>query len=71
MKEYVNLFYSIIDKIEIWESLDVKKRSIIIENFLNLSNDKGFYAEYFENYRKFLTENTLNNFTKDILNLKF
>jgi len=71
MKQYVNLFYSIIDKIEIWENLDTSSRTNIIESFLNISKDNHFYADYFEKYRIYLTKNTLNHFTKDILNLKF
>ena len=71
MKEYVNLFYSIIEKIEIWENSEVNYRANIIGNFIDISKDSQFYADYFEKYRIFLTKNTLNHFTKDILNLKF
>ena len=71
MKEYVNLFYSIIEKIEIWENSDNNYRANIIGNFIDISKDSQFYADYFEKYRIFLTNNTLNHFTKDILNLKF
>ena len=71
MKEYVNLFYSIIEKIEIWENSDVNYRANIIGNFIDISKDSQFYADYFEKYRIYLTKNTLNHFTKDILNLKF
>ena len=71
MKEYVNLFFSIIEKIEIWENSEVNYRASIIGNFIDISKDSQFYADYFEKYRIYLTKNTLNHFTKDILNLKF
>ena len=71
MKEYVNLFYSIIEKIEIWENSEVNYRANIIGNFIDISKDSQFYADYFEKYRIFLTKNTLNHFTKDIIDLKF
>ena len=71
MKEYVNLFYLVIEKIDIWESLDFNSRKNIMANFLNLSKDIDFYADYFEKYRIYLAKNTLNNFAKDILNIKF
>ena len=71
MKEYVNLFYLVIEKIDIWESLDFNSRKNIMANFLNISKDIDFYADYFEKYRIYLAKNTLNNFTKDILNIKF
>jgi len=71
MKEYVNLFYSIIDKIETWENLDIRSKGIILGDFLNISKESQFYVDYFEKYTKYLRKNTLNQFTKDILNLKF
>ena len=71
MKEYINLFYSIISKIETWEDLNTLSRVKLIDNYLNISIDDEFYANYFEKYRTFLSKNTLNNFSKDILNLKF
>ena len=71
MKQYVNLFYSIIEKIEIWENQDNASRGIILDKFLNISKDNQFYVDYFEKYRIYITKNTLNTFTKDILNVKF
>ena len=40
MKQFVNLFYSIIENIEIWENLDHNSRCKLLGNFLNIS-DKG------------------------------
>ena len=65
-----NFIYSIIDKIEFWEKLDFKSRGDLIGNYLNLTDNLDFYADYFEKYRIFLTKSTLNNFTKDIINFK-
>ena len=70
MKQYINLFYSIIEKIENWPNLDNISKIDILSNFLKIANDIQYYVDYFEKYRKFLSENTLNQFTKDILNLK-
>ena len=71
MKEYVNLFYSIVEKIEIWDNSDIYSRDEIIKNLLNISKENQYYVDYFEKYRNFLRNNTLNNFIKDILNIKF
>ena len=71
MKQYVNLFYSIIEKIEIWNKSNYQSKTNIISNYLNTSNNLDFYTEYLENYRIFLTKNTLKTFTKDIINIKF
>ena len=69
MKDYVNLLFSIIDKIDNWENEKNHKKIEIIEYYINDAPDYDFYLEYFEKYRKFLTKNTFNNLTKDILSL--
>ena len=71
MKEYVNLFYSILEKIEIWESLDKIKKTQLIGNFMNIKEDNDLIIDYFDKYREFILKNPLKNFTKDILELKF
>ena len=71
MKQYINLFYSIVENIEMWENLDYNSRSKVLGNFLNISDNNKFFVDYFEKYRIYITKNALNNFTKDILNLKF
>ena len=71
MKNYLNLFYSLLEKIE---SLDLDSSEVLMnlfKKYLNTDKNLDFYAEYFNKYRKFLTKNTLNNFTKDILSLNF
>ena len=69
MKEYINLLFSIIDKINNWEEFDdIKKREIInayVEEIIDFKN----FIDYFEKYRKFLLKNTFNNLSKDIINL--
>ena len=71
MKEYVNLLYSIIEKIEFWDDDKNHSKLEIITYFLNSEKNLDYFTNYFDNYRVFLSNNTLNNFTKDILNLKF
>ena len=71
MKDYVNLFYSILESIE---KLDLNNNNnilILLKKYLNLEKNMVFYVEYFNKYRLFLTKNTLNSFTKDIINLNF
>ena len=71
MKNYLNLFYSLLEKIE---SLDLDNIEILmnlLKKYLNTEKNLDFYAEYFNKYRIFLTKNTLNSFTKDILSLNF
>ena len=71
MKNYLNIFYSIIEKIESID-LESKENQInLIKNYINTDINLEFYANYFNKYRLFLAKNTLNNFTKDIINLNF
>jgi len=71
MKEFLNLLYSIINKIEVWEVNKSLSNYHIIKNFLNSEKNLDFFTDYFEKYYVFLTKNTLNTFTKDIINFKF
>ena len=71
MKDYVNLFYNILEKIENWEKLDKSDKRDLIAEFMNIKVDNYLFVAYFDKYRQFLLNNTLKIFTKDILNLNF
>ena len=71
MKDYINLFYYITEEIEKSDYNDSRDQLFILKKFLNTDRNLEFYANYFNKYRLFLTKNTLNSFTKDILNLNF
>ena len=71
MKDFINLFYFIVNEIEKNDFSDSKNLLNLLRNHLNIDKNLEFYADYFNKYRIFLTKNTLNNFTKDILNLNF
>jgi len=71
MKEYVNFFYSILDQLE---TRNFSKKENLIDFFQNLlNNDKNneFYADYYVKFVKYLSKNTLNHFSKDIINANF
>ena len=71
MKNYLNLFYSLLEKIDSSDlDNDVNFRNLF-KNYLNTDRNLDFYVNYFNKYRIFLAKNTLNNFTKDILKLNF
>tara|TARA_A100001011_G_scaffold398569_1_gene503505 strand:+ start:495 stop:968 length:474 start_codon:yes stop_codon:yes gene_type:complete len=71
MKDYVNLFYLILEKIEKWENLDKYKKIDLMAEFLKIQEDNVFFISYFDKYSDFLLKNSFKIFTKDILNLKF
>ena len=67
MKEYVNLLFSIIDKIDHWETLNTEKRKEIILFYVDSSYNSDEYVVYFEKYRNFLIKNSFKNLSKDII----
>ncbi len=71
MKDYVNLFYSILENIEKWEILKKINKNQLISDLMNIKEDNDLLTDYFDKYTEFLRNNTLKNFTKDILEIKF
>ena len=71
MKDYVNLFYSILEKIENWDIFDISKKKKLLGDLMNIKDDNDLFIEYFDKYSHFLTKNSLKNFTKDIIEFKF
>tara|TARA_B100000886_G_scaffold168555_1_gene115338 strand:- start:2274 stop:2738 length:465 start_codon:yes stop_codon:yes gene_type:complete len=67
MKDYVNLLFSIIDKIDGWELKDVEQKKEIIKTYISEIPNIENFIEYFDKYRQILIKNTFNNLTKDIL----
>ena len=71
MKDYVNLFYSVLENIEKWEILKKINKNQLISDLMNIKEDNDLLTDYFDKYTEFLRNNTLKNFTKDILEIKF
>ena len=71
MKDYVNLFFSIIENVEKWPSLNINKKKDVISNLMNIKEDSDLIVDYFDKFSVFLSNNPLKIFTKDILELKF
>ena len=71
MKEYVNLLYKIIDKVELWEKLNFNEKIDFFSKFLEVTYENTFYIEYFNKYSIYLTKKSFNYFTKDVISHKF
>ena len=67
MKDYLNLFYSMIDKIHDWDGLTTESRSVLLKNFLDNAINTEYLANYFEKYRVNLINNTLNSHIKGVI----
>ena len=71
MKDYINIFYSILDKLNDWKNLDNHKKSTILAFYYKLNNNELKIVEYFNNFETYLSKNSLNSFTKSVINHKF
>ena len=71
MKDYVNLFYTLLEKIEIWDNLDNSKKMILLSEFMNIKKKDDFFVVYFDKFEDFLIKNSFKIFSKDIINPKF
>ena len=70
MKDYINILYSIIDKIDKWEDLDSDSKIKVVKYFIEDNSFIDNYVVYFEKYTEFLRKNTFNSLSKDILSLE-
>ena len=71
MNDYINNFNSIIDKVELWDTIENDEKSLIFSKYFDISPKSEFFVNYFEKYQTFLINNTLNHFTKDVISFKF
>ena len=51
MKDYLNLFYAMIDKIHDWDNLTVEQKNYVLTTFLENISDIGYLVGYFDKYR--------------------
>ena len=67
MKTYINIFHSILNKIDNWENLSYLEKSKILSNFLNTNEVKSNLIDYFNKYLLNLSNNTLNYYIKGVI----
>jgi cytochrome b pre-mRNA-processing protein 3 len=66
MKDYLNLFYSMIDKIHEWKKLSKDQKTSLLKNFINKNADHAFLVGYFNKYRLNLLNKSLNSYIKGV-----
>ena len=71
MKDYINIFYSILDKINDWSNLDDQKKGQILGFYYKLKDNHLKIVNYFNNFEIYLSKTTLKSFTKSVINHKF
>ena len=68
MKDYINLFHSIVSEIHFWDeySKNDKKKKILI--FLENFEKNEYLIDYFDNFKEDLSKKNLNYFLKGVSN---
>ena len=71
MKNYLNVFHSILDKVERWESFSEKDKEGILKSYVNFEGNLTYLIDYFEKYTKFLSKKPFHFFTKGVIKNNF
>ena len=71
MKNYINLFYNMLETTEKWEKLNENDQQKFFLKYLNLTNNNVKIMNYFENYLNYLKNNTINSLLKGVIKLNF
>ena len=66
MKDYINLFHSIISEIHFWNELEFIKKKEMISKFLQNFDDIEYLVDYFNNFSQDLSKNNLNSYLKSV-----
>ncbi len=71
MKTYINMLYSIIAKIDKWESYNSNDKVEIFKIYIEIKDNNQKLVEYFDKLYIYLSKITLNSFTKSVIEHKF
>ena len=71
MKDYINIFFSILDKINDWEKLNYEKKGDILAFYYKLKDNHQKIVNYFNDFEIYLSKTSLKSFTKGVINHKF
>ena len=67
MKDYINLFHSIISEIHFWNELQFTEKKEKLSKYLQNFDDIDYLVDYFNNFREHLTKNNLNSYLKSVI----
>ena len=67
MKDYINLFHSIVSEIHFWDNLDKDEKKKKISMFLEELEENDYLVEYFEDFKDNLSKKNLNYFLKGVI----
>ena len=68
MKDYINLFHSIVSDIHFWDTYNRKDKEMKFSNFLENFTKIDHLIDYFDNFYEELKKKTLNSYLKSVSN---
>jgi len=71
MKDYINIFYSILNKVEKWTKYDKDTQNLIFDDYLNLKKNNPIFSDYFNKYIIYLKKNSFNSMIKGVIKPNF
>ena len=66
MKDYINLFHSMVSEIHFWDELSKNEKIKKISLFLTDFNHFEYLIDYFDDFNKILSKKTLNSYLKSV-----
>ena len=68
MKDYINLFHSMVSEIHFWDDLSKNEKLKKISFFLKDFKNYDYLLDYFDNFNENLSKKTLNSYLKSVSN---
>ena len=68
MKDYINLFHSMVSEIHFWDDLSKNEKLKKITLFLSDFNNIDDLLDYFDKFNEKLSKKTLNSYLKSVIN---
>ena len=68
MKDYINLFHSMVSEVHFWDSLTKEEKLDKITKFLNDFKNIHELTDYFDEFNSNLSKKTLNSYLKSVSN---
>ena len=68
MKDYINVFHSIVSEIHFWDNFDKNEKKKIFSTFLVNFKKNDYLVDYFNEFSENLSKKTLNSYLKSVSN---
>tara|TARA_B100001113_G_scaffold234978_1_gene193145 strand:- start:191 stop:658 length:468 start_codon:yes stop_codon:yes gene_type:complete len=68
MKDYINLFHSMVSEIHFWDNLTKDEKLNKISYFLSDFKNNHYLLDYFDDFNEKLSKKTLNSYLKSVIN---